>query len=324
MRFQGLAEMGRHKQYSHSLSSNTSYSKISQALICVTLLLFSIASFATEMYRYKDKFGNWVFTDRKPKQKAEKISVVNKSKTISIPSPRVFTEERDGQFFVKVENNIHAPVELKFSSDDGAGGNLPDNVTVPANTTSTVYQSSAPVEDIKYRWLLGDPKAMTSSQEYLFPVISNKLFRISQSFRGKFSHYREPNLFAVDIAMEIGTKLAAARSGTIIWVKDDYHMGAAKQYFLDKANMILILHEDGTYATYGHILQGSAVVKAGDEVTTGQHIAMSGTSGFSSGPHLHFVISKNNRGRTQTSSFNFITNSGKSFRPQRGMKIRNN
>lgn len=312
------------KKYLDGLTPQTSFSKISQTVIFATLLSFSFASFATEMYRYKDKFGNWVFTDRKPKQKAEKISVINKSKAINIPSPRIFTEELNGQHFVKVENNIHAPVELKFLSSKTVSGNLPRNFIAPANKTSTVYQGSVPIEDIKYRWLLGDPKASASSQEYLFPVISNKLFQISQAFHGKFSHYKEPSVFAVDIAMEIGTKLAAARSGTIIWVKDDYHMGAAKQYFLDKANMILILHEDGTYATYGHILQGSAVVKAGDTVVAGQHIAMSGTSGFSSGPHLHFVISHNNRGRTKSSSFNFVTNSGKKIRPQRGLKIRNN
>ena len=56
-------------------------------------------------------------------------------------------------------------------------------------------------------------------------------------------------------------------------------------------NYVVILHSDGTYATlYGHM--SSAVVQVGQSVTQGQTIGYGGTTGWSTGPHLHFEVHK--------------------------------
>lgn len=56
-------------------------------------------------------------------------------------------------------------------------------------------------------------------------------------------------------------------------------------------NYVVILHSDGTYATlYGHM--SSAVVQAGQRVSQGQTIGYGGTTGWSTGPHLHFEVHK--------------------------------
>jgi len=61
----------------------------------------------------------------------------------------------------------------------------------------------------------------------------------------------------------------------------------------DKANHVRILHDDGTMALYAHLDLASVSVGRGARVAAGQAIARSGNTGFSTGPHLHFVIQQN-------------------------------
>ena len=85
-----------------------------------------------------------------------------------------------------------------------------------------------------------------------------------------------------DIANAIGTNIYAAHSGTVIAA------GPATGYGL----WIRIQSKDdpSIVTEYGHQIEN--LVKVGDEVTVGQHIAEMGSNGFSSGSHLHFQINK--------------------------------
>ena len=59
------------------------------------------------------------------------------------------------------------------------------------------------------------------------------------------------------------------------------------------ANIVRILHDDGSIALYAHLNWNSIRVKPGDKVRAGQYIADSGNTGFTSGPHLHFAVQRN-------------------------------
>jgi len=77
-------------------------------------------------------------------------------------------------------------------------------------------------------------------------------------------------------------------------VEEDFNRGGAdRDSFVDKANHVRILHEDGTMALYAHLDLASVSVRPGGRVRAGQLIARSGNTGFSSGPHLHFAIQQN-------------------------------
>ncbi len=99
--------------------------------------------------------------------------------------------------------------------------------------------------------------------------------------------------FAWDFANGTNFTIVAARSGTVTHLKINSTSGCGSVACVDDANLIVIDHGDGTHATYLH-LQGmslAAGVSCGGTVTRGQAIANAGTTGWSTGDHLHFQVS---------------------------------
>jgi len=81
-----------------------------------------------------------------------------------------------------------------------------------------------------------------------------------------------------DLAAPTGTEVAAAAGGTVV------HAGPAGTY----GNLVTLRHDNGFETRYAHL---SAVdVRVGDRVETGQEVGKVGTTGYSSGPHLHFEV----------------------------------
>ena len=113
---------------------------------------------------------------------------------------------------------------------------------------------------------------------------------VSQGYGGRFSHQGAAR-YSVDFAMPWGTPVLAARAGRVIDVVDGNIASGLRKVYYDKANKVDVLHADGTVATYAHLRHG-AVVEVGREVATGGLIGLSGDTGFSGGPHLHFMVWK--------------------------------
>ncbi|MBL1085946.1 peptidoglycan DD-metalloendopeptidase family protein [Streptomyces actinomycinicus] len=82
----------------------------------------------------------------------------------------------------------------------------------------------------------------------------------------------------VDFVVPTGTPLKAVAAGTVV------SAGWGGAY----GNQVVIKLDDGYYAQYGHLSQLS--VSAGQTVTAGQQIGLSGATGNVTGPHLHFEI----------------------------------
>lgn len=128
---------------------------------------------------------------------------------------------------------------------------------------------------------------------YRLPFRDGEAYAITQAHGGKLtSHNNRENLYAVDFAMPRGSVVVAARGGTVIDVTLRHHEGGFDPSFLDKANTVAIVHDDGTVAEYAHLSPGPEVVKPGQRVTAGDVLGYSGNTGYSSGPHLHFIVSK--------------------------------
>ena len=96
--------------------------------------------------------------------------------------------------------------------------------------------------------------------------------------------------FAYDFAMPIGTEIRASRTGMVMFVRDDY---SDNDHENSHGNVMIIVHEDGTAALYGHLTQHGSLVKLYAIVAAGTPIALSGNSGESPEPHLHFQVNQN-------------------------------
>ncbi|SHI62605.1 M23 family metallopeptidase [Aquimarina spongiae] len=142
-------------------------------------------------------------------------------------------------------------------------------------------------------YYIGDPTNTKPNTNYLYrlPFKKNKKYRVSQGFNGKFSHTKTASKYAIDFQLEIGEPVYAAREGLVVKVQSKFKESGGKE-FLYKANRIIILHDDGTTASYVHLDYDGVLVKEGDRVTKGQHIGFSGLTGYTRGPHLHFVVRK--------------------------------
>ena len=87
----------------------------------------------------------------------------------------------------------------------------------------------------------------------------------------------------IDFAAPQGTAIYAAEAGVVI----------VSQNWSGYGNCIIIDHGNGLWTLYGHIRNGGLLVDVGDEVKRGQKIAEVGSTGNSTGPHLHFEVRKN-------------------------------
>jgi murein DD-endopeptidase MepM/ murein hydrolase activator NlpD len=149
-----------------------------------------------------------------------------------------------------------------------------------------------------------------TSYIYWLPYLPGKKFFLAQAANSHMSHKNELSL---DFKMKKGSKICAAREGVVIEVKKDSDKGGLKDEYLSQGNHIIILHSDGSIAQYWHLDKDGAFVNVGDTVQKGQTIGLSGNTGYTAFPHLHFQV-KNKEGKQILTRF--VTQKGiKSLRP---------
>jgi murein DD-endopeptidase MepM/ murein hydrolase activator NlpD len=131
---------------------------------------------------------------------------------------------------------------------------------------------------------------------YVLPYGPGKAYRVSQGYNGEYSHFGADQ-FAIDWRMPVGSPVHAARGGLVVGVKNDSSIGGDDSKYDWDANYILIQHPDGTLGQYVHLMKGGAKVKLGQRVEPGDLIGLSGNTGHSTGPHLHFSVFKARDGK---------------------------
>lgn len=87
----------------------------------------------------------------------------------------------------------------------------------------------------------------------------------------------------MDFAGREGSEIVATSSGVVTWASSKYGYG----------NLVEINHGNGYTTRYGH--NAEILVKVGDTVEKGQTISLMGSTGRSTGPHVHFEVLLNNR-----------------------------
>lgn len=149
-----------------------------------------------------------------------------------------------------------------------------DSVTLKEGQQLFIPGARLSVTDLK--------KAM--GELFILPLSGR--YRISSSFGNRQDPFTGVASFhtGVDLAIAQGTPIKAAMSGKV----------AAVGYTNVYGNYVIIDHENGYQTLYAHMYKPSPLSK-GTRVAQGTQIGMVGSTGYSTGPHLHFTVYKNGK-----------------------------
>ncbi len=295
----------------------------------LVLGVFSTAA-AQSLYKYQGGDGEWIYADRPPDGG---IAAEVRPLEVGDPESVVTVDHRGRGRAVELvaSNRFYAPVELRLVFDEIAGLEYPDPdtdlrwVLQPQSDTTLISlgmtaDGAAPRLAYRYDYLVGDPEAVhRPDRPYRVPVALSSNYPITQAYPDAITHVTPDSHHAIDIAMPIGTDIFASRGGVVFDVKSkNFRSGLDPDRYLAAANLIRILHDDGTYALYAHLNWDSIRVRPGERVARGQFIAESGNTGFSSGPHLHFAVLKNTGMQVESLPVEFAGSSRRSVAPATG------
>lgn len=261
--------------------------------------LFMASTSAVAMTIYKSTDANGVVSYSDQPTKGSQVFVF-RDRMVEHLERQVYLDikKQKGVDVVFVRNDLYAPVEVELSfaglSNVKGAPSQPIRRVLPARSNSrlallTAITGGKPlVYTPSFQYSLGDPSGAAQSYRYPFPWRGGP-FRLSQGANGQYSHFGAKNRYALDIAMPEGTPIIAARAGMVVKTENGQN-GRGND---PSGNFVRVLHDDGTMGVYLHLKQGSVSVREGQRVVVGSALALSGNTGNSSGPHLHFVVQRN-------------------------------
>jgi murein DD-endopeptidase MepM/ murein hydrolase activator NlpD len=237
-------------------------------------------------------------------------TVVDRMTDFNFDGGRIdFEMRRDGDTIVEVARNRFAiPVVMHwtFGELDNLQPTGPTSDTVMLPAADKVNGAGVPVvlttfrirdaqlayhRQLEMHARFGDPSARPEPYAYRLPYRAGKTFSVLQGFHGTFSH-RGSNEYAVDFDCPVATPVLAARPGLVVAANAAAQGSGTSAEFLEyrRTNFLIVLHDDGTLGEYMHLAPSGVRVSVGQRVERGDELALSGNTGFSSTPHLHFQV----------------------------------
>lgn len=279
------------------------------------LLWLAPPASAAKLYAWKDADGVTHYADHPPDPQ---LAGAVQASVLPYRNPpgalaQLRLESQGARQLAWAENRLYGPVqvELRYRRADNvtAVPALPARAVLPSRGSALI--SRLYVNDPRYGShfdlvldaLPGDPAAKPEDYAYRLPFEYGRV-RVDQGFGGSFSHNDTQNYYALDFAVPEGTPVLAVRDGWVMQVESDFDKaGLNREKFGGRANFIRIVHDDGTMAVYAHLKWDGVQVRTGQRVRAGQRIALSGNTGYSTAPHLHFVLQVNRGMRLESIPF---------------------
>ncbi|MCI0434976.1 MAG: M23 family metallopeptidase, partial [Gemmatimonadetes bacterium] len=253
------------------------------ALSALALLLVAGSVLAQGLYKYRDAEGNWVYTDRQPDavREYEQIPLAD---AVSPPVVRVDRRVAGSSVELVVDNACFCPAEIavRLLEPVNVSGFEEESLrqVVPARR-ETVLAILKPTDwqqpmsfGHEYRALLGEPAVKHAPEEpYRAPFALAREFRVTQAYPSQVTHVDAASAYAVDFAMPVGTQIYAARAGTVIEVASQFFEASTDPERARRANVVRVLHADGTMGLYAHLNWDSIRVRPGQIIARGEYIA---------------------------------------------------
>ena len=209
-------------------------------------------------------------------------------------------EKTSGGYVAWIDNPLPGPVQVRLRAEGLQGYESVPALPVAAVLAVGERRAMARLYRIEpgtgtlgvaMEAVPGPPDPLPDGRLYRLPF-SGVPVRIDQGYDGRFSHQDPANRYALDFALPEGTPVLAAREGTVLQVEGDFGEHGERRAG-GRANLVRILHRDGTMAIYAHLAPSGLAVRPGQWVQAGQRLALSGQTGLSTAPHLHFAIQVN-------------------------------
>src|SRR5262245_12860596 len=182
---------------------------------------------------------------------------------------------------------------------------------------------------LRFRYRFGSYEAAHDPNTlYRVPWLDGRTFIIGQAPGGKIvTHFSASSRYAVDIPMKEGTPVLAARSGVVFQTVASHEAGGTDEIYRSKANVVRVLHADGTIGNYVHLMHEGVAVKVGEQVEAGKLLGFAGNTGLSSGPHLHFAVTRVVRNGDEIEEVSepfrfYVGKPPRPFKPQSGLVVK--
>lgn len=236
--------------------------------------------------------------------KRSEVSNIKKTAQIGSRNSVILSAESTGSggFEFEAENlnpyTVTMSIDFELLSNLKPSGKIPLFIEIPGRSKKRVLELTRIASELpvnyrsSYGWARGSAFAVhQDSYIYKLPFSSGSVVNVSQGYNGESTH-KGLSAYAVDFPVPVGTPIYAAREGIAVGSEGSSNFGGVGAEYRQYANYVIIEHSDGTMGNYYHLKQGGALVAIGKKIAKGELIGYSGNTGNSSGPHLHFSVSK--------------------------------
>jgi murein DD-endopeptidase MepM/ murein hydrolase activator NlpD len=210
-----------------------------------------------------------------PRNLSANSNLINRSGRVSpLPTEAFLSDPNDAAVVSTFEDQLTGQPK-----DTTAGPLFPEEKIYGATRARRVNPAAAAISTESTARVNSLSTEASGPVSFNFPVRG----RISSGFGTRFHPIDKVMKFhaGLDIAVPKGTRVDAAAEGVVEFVGQKGGYG----------NVVIIRHPDGKETRYGHLEK--VLVNQGETVSSRQQIALSGSTGKSTGPHLHFEIREN-------------------------------
>ena len=213
--------------------------------------------------------ANW----EDPLHKGSKINVLKAAPMITVTLDQEVKAQTAVPFKTVVREDADQVKSVKKVERAGKAGVMETTTAIQSKNgkiTSSVTESSRLAQEVVDEIVVVGTKEGVATGSFIKPTVG----RLSSPFGPRWGRFH----YGIDLANRTGTDVVAADGGVVTRV------GMAGSY----GNLIIIDHQNGTSTRYAHL--SAYNVKVGDVVAQGQSIGKIGSTGRSTGPHLHFEV----------------------------------